>query len=270
MNLALRGIDADLGDRNADTFANDLHPESKADFVLANPPFNAGAWGADRLGGDRRWRFGVPPRSSANYAWLQHILSHLKPSGLAGIVLSNGSLSSDQAGEGRLRQRMVDADVVECIVALPSRLFYGTQIPACLWFIAPNKTRSSANGLRGQTLFIDARSRGRMVDRVHAELSPREVSEIAGTYHRWRSSGAGTKRRFRDVPGFARSASIEEVRRHEYALVPGRYVGFARDRARTVDPALFVAELAEVRARLTDIDAASARFLSAVEALGHG
>jgi type I restriction enzyme M protein len=265
MNLALRGIRADLGERHGDTFRNDLHPTLKADFVLANPPFNARDWGADRLGGDERWRFGSPPRNSANYAWIQHIFSHLKPNGLAGCVLANGSLSSDQAGEGQLRRRMVDADIVECIVALPSQLFYGTQIPACLWFISPDKTRAGARALAGETLFIDARSRGRLVDRVHAELSADDVTEIAETYDRWRASGAKRKGRFHDVPGFAKSASIDEIRRHKYALVPGRYVGFERDGAQAVDAAVLAAEIAGARQRLHEIDAASTRFLSALE-----
>jgi type I restriction enzyme M protein len=268
MNLALRGIQADLGERNGDTFRSDLHPSLKADFILANPPFNARDWGAERLTTDARWRFGTPPKSSANYAWIQHIFSHLKPDGLAGFVLSNGSLSSDQGGEAQLRQRMVDADVVECIVTLPSQLFYGTQIPACLWFMSPKKTRRGAEAIAGQTLFIDARSRGQLVDRVHAELTRDEVAEIAETYHRWRTSTA--KRRFVDTPGFAKSASIDEIRHHKYALVPGRYVGFARDRALKVDAAMLSAEIAEVRSRLAEIEAASTKFLAALEALTRG
>ncbi len=263
MNLALRGIRADLGPRHGDTFRDDLHAELKVDFVLANPPFNARDWGADRLEADARWRFGRPPRSSANFAWIQHIFAHLKPDGLAGFVLSNGSLSSDQAGEGELRRRMVDADVVECIVSLPSQLFYGTQIPASLWLLSPDKTRGGAAHLAGETLFLEARSRGRLVDRAHAELPGDDIAEIAETYRRWRAG----KRTFQDAPGFAKSASREEIRRHKYALVPGRYVGFARGRTTDVDPAVLAAEIAEARARLAQIDAACAGVLAALEAL---
>ena len=266
MNLALRGIQADLGPRHADTFRNDIHPSLKADFILANPPFNARDWGGDKLARDPRWQFGTPPANNANYAWVQHILSHLKPTGVAGFVLSNGSISSDQSGEGQMRQRMVSADVIECIVTLPNQLFYGTQIPACLWFISPSKTRGGAIGLANRTLFIDARSRGHLVDRVHADLSPQDVSEIADVYHRWRAEG----RDFQDVPGFAKAATTDEIRQHKYSLVSGRYVGFARDKTPGFDPKQLAAEIDEARSRLADIAAASRRSLSMMEALRRG
>jgi type I restriction enzyme M protein len=262
MNLALRGLRADLGGGAADTFRDDRHAVLKADFVLANPPFNARDWGFEALADDPRWRFGVPPRASANYAWVQHIVSHLKPDGLAGIVLANGSLSSDQGGEAALRQRMVDAGVVECIVTLPPQLFYGTQIPACIWLVSPEKVALGDAPRSGRTLFIDARARGRAIDRVHAELTADDIAAIARAYRRWRE-GPET---FRAIPGFAKSVSRGEIRDHRYALVPGRYVGFARDTER----AAFEVEIAEVRRRLDDVQAASSRFCAAIEGMKRG
>jgi type I restriction enzyme M protein len=262
MNLALRGLRADLGGGAADTFRDDRHAALKADFVLANPPFNAREWGFDALADDPRWRFGAPPRASANYAWLQHIVSHLKRDGLAGIVLANGSLSSDQGGEAALRKRMVDAGVVECIVTLPPQLFYGTQIPACIWLVSPGKGAPGDAPRSGRTLFIDARTLGRAIDRVHAELTADDTAAIARAYRRWRE-GPET---FRTIPGFAKSASQDEIRSHRYALVPGRYVGFARDPER----AAFEVEIADVRRRLDDVQAASSRFCAAIEVMKHG
>jgi type I restriction enzyme M protein len=267
MNLALRGIRADLGGRPADSFLDDRHPALKADFVLANPPFNARAWGFETLADDARWRFGTPPRNGANYALVQHIFSHLKPQGIAAFVLANGSLSSDQGGEGALRRRMIESDVLECIVALPPQLFYGTQIPACIWVVSPEKTRGGATALAGQTLFVDARSRGRAVDRVHAELTADDVATIADTYRRWRDHPV-----FQAVPGFARAASIDDIRSHHYALVPGRYVGFARDEGDGEDShhASLDAEIDAVRRRLGDVQAASNRLRSALETMKRG
>jgi type I restriction enzyme M protein len=278
MNLALRGIDADLGGRPADTFLDDRHPSLKADFVLANPPFNARAWGYDALAADPRWQFGVPPRKGANYAWLQHVLSHLKPEGVAGVVLSNGSLSSDQGGEAALRRRMIDGDVVECIVALPPQLFYGTQIPACIWIMSPSKTRGGAGALAGRTLFVDARRRGRAVDRVHAELTADDIAAIAGVYREWRACPDA----FRGVPGFAGAATRDEIGAHRHALVPGRYVGFAREEARTFGPlgqgarprdgerTAFDAEIRAVERRLAEVGAASNRLLAALKEVDFG
>jgi type I restriction enzyme M protein len=266
MNLALRGVRADLGGGPADTFTDDRHATLKADFVLANPPFNARAWGFEALADDARWRFGAPPRTSANYAWLQHIVSHLKPEGLAGVVLANGSLSSDQGGEASLRQRMVDAGVVECIVTLPAQLFYGTQIPACVWMMSPGPSdRGSPTRSRpSRTLFIDARARGRSVDRVHAELTADDIAAIAGTYRRWRRA----PETFRTIPGFAKSASLDEVRSHRYALVPGRYVGFAREAGQS--GAASDVEVEAVRRRLEEAHVASNRFCAAIEAMKRG
>lgn len=266
MNLAVRGISADLGPRPGDTFADDLHPDLAADYILANPPFNAKDWGAARLAIDRRWRFGVPPSGNANYAWIQHIFHHLKADGVAGFVLANGALSSDQAGERQLRRSMIEADIIECVVSLPGRLFYGTQIPASLWFVSPNKARHGASSLRGRTLFIDARAHGRLVDRVHAELSEAEVSDIAQTYHRWRTQGAA----FRDVPGFARVATTEDIKNHKYALIPGRYVGFAERANVAFDATLVSTEIAEARERLAKVATAMTHVSRLLEGFGHG
>jgi len=227
MNLAIRGIEADLGPRWADTFHDDLHPDLKADYILANPPFNVSDWGGEQLRGDPRWRYGTPPTGNANYAWLSHMASKLSPKGVAGVVLANGSLSSQQSGEGEIRRKMVDNDLVECIVALPGQLFYSTQIPVSLWFLNRNKRNGSRRGnwrdRRGQVLFIDARKLGTLVDRTHRELTAAEITRIAGTYHAWR--GEPGVRGYEDVPGFCASAKIEQIAEHRFVLTPGRYVG---------------------------------------------
>ncbi len=227
MNLALRGIEAALGTQHADTFHHDLHPDLRADYILANPPFNVSDWGGERLRDDRRWQFGAPPTGNANYAWVQHIIAHLAPNGVAGFVLANGSLSSNTSGEGEIRRRIVEADLVDCIVAMPSQLFYSTQIPVSLWFLARNKR--SGRGLDGAplrdrsggTLFIDARKLGYMEDRTRRNLSNEDIARIAGTYHAWRGDGG----EYADVAGFCRSATLEEIAAHGYVLTPGRYVG---------------------------------------------
>lgn len=223
MNLAIRGIDHDLGKEQADSFKKDLHPNLKADFILANPPFNMKDWGGENLREDVRWRYGIPPSGNANYAWIQHFIHHLAPAGIAGFVLANGSMSSNQSGEGEIRKNILEADLVDCMVALPGQLFFSTQIPACLWFLARDRSNGKFRDRRKETLFIDARKLGVLVDRTHRELTEEEIEQIAGTYHAWRGdAGAGT---YEDIPGFCKSASMDEIRKHGYVLTPGRYVG---------------------------------------------
>lgn len=221
MNLAIRGIDAQIG--HGDTFHNDRHPDLKADYVIANPPFNDSDWRGDLLKGDKRWIYGVPPAGNANYAWVQHFISHLAPTGLAGFVLANGSMSSNQSGEGEIRKAIIEADLVDCMVALPGQLFYATQIPVCLWFLAKYKKNGRFRDRRGETLFIDARKLGVLKNRVQRELTDDDVERIAGTYHAWRGDkGAG---KYDDVAGFCKSAELKDIRSHGYVLTPGRYVG---------------------------------------------
>ena len=224
MNLAIRGIEGQIA--HGDTFHNDRHPDLKADFILANPPFNVKDWGGERLADDKRWQFGVPPARNANFAWVQHMVYHLSPSGIAGFVLANGSMSSKQSGEGEIRKNLVEADLVDCMVALPGQLFYSTQIPACLWFVARGRAGSHFRDRQGELLFIDARKLGHMVDRTHRELSQEDIARIADTYHVWRGSSIGE---YKDVPGFCTSADIEDIRTHQYVLTPGRYVGIEPD-----------------------------------------
>jgi type I restriction enzyme M protein len=221
MNLAIRGIDAQIA--HGDTFHNDKHPDLKADYVLANPPFNDSDWRGELLKDDKRWVYGAPPAGNANYAWVQHFIHHLAPTGLAGFVLANGSMSSNQSGEGEIRKAIIEADLVDCMVALPGQLFYSTQIPVCLWFLARNKKNGRFRDRRGETLFIDARKLGTMADRVHRELTEADIAKIAGTYHAWR--GDKNVGHYADIPGFCKRATLEDIRRHSHVLTPGRYVG---------------------------------------------
>jgi type I restriction enzyme M protein len=224
MNLALRGLAHDLGPEPADSLHRDLHPELKADFILANPPFNVSDWGGERLRDDARWRYGAPPVGNANFAWVQHILHHLSPRGVAGLVLANGSMSSTQTGEGEIRRALVEADVVDCLVALPGQLFYSTQIPACMWLLARDKgAHGQRRSRKGEVLFIDARALGHRADRTHRELTGADLLRMAGTYHAWR--GDPEAEDYADVPGFCRSVTLEEIAALGHTLSPGRYVG---------------------------------------------
>jgi type I restriction enzyme M protein len=221
MNLAIRGIDADI--KWGDSFREDQFKDLKADFILANPPFNDSDWGGELLQDDSRWRYGIPPKGNANFAWVQHFIHHLSPTGIAGFVLANGSMSSNTSNEGEIRKNIIEADLVDCIVALPSQLFYNTMIPACLWFVARDKKNHKFRDRRGQVLFIDARKLGVMVDRRHKELRDEDIGKISDVYHAWR--GEPKDKKYQDTPGFCKSASLDEIRKQGWILTPGRYVG---------------------------------------------
>lgn len=223
MNLAIRGMDFNLGKEPADTFTRDQHPDLRADYIMANPPFNISDWWNEKLAGDARWEYGTPPAGNANYAWLSHILYHLKPSGLAGVVLANSSMSSNQNNEGAIRKEMIERDVVDCMVALPPQLFFNTQIPACLWFLAKDK-RTNGRDRREEILFIDARKLGRMETRVNRVFDDADIARIAAAYHAWRTDSETTGK-YQNIPGFVYAAKKEEVKAHDYILTPGRYVG---------------------------------------------
>ena len=225
MNLAIRGIEGDI--KRDDSFTHDRFKDLKADYILANPPFNVSDWGGDGLRDDVRWKYGKPPVGNANFAWVQHFIHHLSPTGVAGFLLANGSMSSNTSGEGEIRKAIVEADLVDCMVALPGQLFYTTQIPVCVWFIARDKSRAGLRDRRGETLFIDARSLGTMLDRTHRELTDEEISRIARTYHAWR--GERDADEYRDGPGFCKSTTLDAIRGHGHVLTPGRYVGAEDD-----------------------------------------
>ena len=293
MNLALRGIDGNLGPEHAGSFHRDLHKDLKADYVLANPPFNDSDWGGERLREDVRWKYGTPPTGNANFAWVQHFIHHLAPTGLAGFVLANGSMSSNQSGEGEIRKAIIEADLVDCMVAMPGQLFYSTQIPVCLWFLArdkrasalsaaPQAQRGAGRDRRRQTLFIDARKLGVLIDRVHRELTDDDIARIAGTYHAWRGDppapqsgatrqagkGAG---KYEDIPGFCKSATTDEIATHAFVLTPGRYVG-AEDVLDDDEP--FAEKMQRLTATLVEQFAESAKLEKAIRSnlkeLGYG
>jgi type I restriction enzyme M protein len=245
MNLAIRGIEANLGDRADDSFHRDLHPDLRADFVIANPPFNVSDWHTDALRDDPRWKYGQPPAGNGNYAWIQHFVHHLSPNGVAGFVLANGSLSSKTSGEGDIRKALVDANLVDCIVALPEKLFFNAGIPVCLWFLAKNRAGKGHRDRTGEVLFIDARKLGEMQTRTLRVLTDDNIAQIAGTYHNWSYKEPETG--YEDVAGFCKSASVDEIATHDYVLTPGRYVGAAdiEDDGEPIDE-----KLARLRAQL--------------------
>ena len=259
MNLAIRGIEANLGEYNADTFFNDCHPTLRADFIMANPPFNLSDWGADKLKDDVRWKYGMPPAGNANFAWLQHMIHHLAPNGKIGMVLANGSLSSQSGGEGEIRQNIINADLVECIVAMPTQLFYTTQIPVSLWFLAKNKKQ------KGKTLFIDARKMGTMVTRKLRELTEEDIAQIADTYNAY-ADGA-----LEDVKGFCTVVTTEEIAKQDYILTPGRYVGIEEQQE---DGEPFEEKMARLTGELSELFDQShkleAEIRQKLEAIGYG
>jgi type I restriction enzyme M protein len=243
MNLAIRGIEANLGEQPADSFVRDLHPDLKADYILANPPFNVSDWSGQMLRDDVRWKFGVPPVGNANYAWIQHFIHHLAPpngrgGGIAGFVMANGALSTNTSGEGGIRKNIIEADLVDCIIAMPPQLFLTTGIPVCLWFVSREKTgkriKRGGRDRGGETLFINGHQLGRMETRTLRVLSgvnsfpappDSDIGRIVRTYHAWR--GEADAGEYRDVPGFCKAASLEDIRKHGHMLTPGRYVGAA-------------------------------------------
>jgi len=222
MNLAIRGIESNMVKwNNEGSFLNDEHKDLKSDFILANPPFNDSDWKGELLREDVRWKFGIPPAGNANFAWVQHFIHHLSPVGIAGFVLANGSMSSNTSGEGEIRKKIIETDLIDCMIALPSQLFYNTMIPACLWFVARDKKNHKFRDRRGEVLFIDARKMGVLVDRRHRELTDVEVGKIASVYHAWRGEGG----KYKDVPGFCKVVKLEEITKQGHILTPGRYVG---------------------------------------------
>jgi type I restriction enzyme M protein len=267
MNLAIRGIDAQIA--QGDTFYQDQFPDLKADYVLANPPFNDSDWRGQLLKDDKRWAFGAPPPGNANFAWVQHFIHHLAPRGIAGFVLANGSMSTNQSGEGEIRKKIIEADLVDCMVALPAQLFYATQIPVCLWFLARNKNNGRFRDRRGQTLFIDARKLGVLRDRTHRDLTDEDVAKLAGTYHAWRADPSAAK--YADVPGFCKSANLNEIRAHGHVLTPGRYVGAA---AAEDDEEPFDEKMKRLTATLREQQEATKKLQQAIDnslrALGYG
>ena len=267
MNLAIRGIDAKI--EQGDSFHNDKLPDLKADYVLANPPFNDSDWRGDQLKDDKRWKYGTPPPGNANFAWVQHFISHLAPTGLAGFVLANGSMSSNQSGEGEIRQAIVEADLVDCMVALPGQLFYSTQIPVCLWFLARDRKNGHFRDRRGEVLFIDARSLDSMADRIHRDLPDADVATIAGTYHAWRGDKGAAP--YADIAGFCKSVQLAEIAKHGHVLTPGRYVGAE---AIEDDGEPFAEKMERLTATLREQQAEAAKLDAAIAAnlkeLGYG
>ena len=242
INLAIRGIDSNI--QWGDSFTEDKHRDLKADYILANPPFNDKDWKAELLEDDQRWKYGLPPKRNANFAWVQHFIHHLSPTGIAGFVLANGSMSAG-GQEGKIREKIVKADLVDCMVALPSQLFYNTGIPACLWFLSRDKNNNRFRNRKDEILFIDARKMGYMADRTHRELTDEDVQEITEIYHSWRGEGG----KYEDVRGFCKSVTVDDVKKHDYILTPGRYVGFAEEEE---DPEEFEEKMQKLTKELSE------------------
>lgn len=275
MNLALRGIEANLGPQWGDSFTNDQHPDLRADFVIANPPFNIKGWGADQLAGDARWKYGVPPANNANFAWVQHMLHHLTPTGTMATVLANGSLSSQSGGEGEIRAELVRRDRVECIVSLPGQLFFTTQIPVCLWFLTNDKsakavaTERPQRSRQGEVLFIDARMLGTMTSRTLKELTDTDIARIADTFHAWR--GEPGAQPYANVPGFCASVTLDQIADHGHVLTPGRYVGSEEVEADDEPLDEKIARLTlQVRKGFEERAALQSRVLAGLDSLGVG
>ena len=225
MNLAIRGIDgSNIKWNNEGSFLKDAHPDLKADFIIANPPFNDSDWSGDLLKTDGRWKYGVPPAGNANYAWIQHFIYHLAPTGIAGFVLAKGSLSSNSSGEGEIRKRLVEENLIDCIVNMPEKLFFNTGIPACLWFATRNKSNGKYRNRNNEVLFIDARNLGHLINRRNKEFTDEDIQKVAQTYHNWRASTSSAAK-YEDIPGFCKAATYEEIKNLNFVLTPGRYVG---------------------------------------------
>jgi type I restriction enzyme M protein len=280
MNMAIRGIDFNFGKKNADTFLDDQHPDLRADFVMANPPFNIKDWWHEKLEGDVRWQYGTPPQGNANFGWMQHMLHHLAPTGSMGLLLANGSMSSNTNNEGQIRKALIEADLIECMVALPGQLFTNTQIPACIWFL----TKDKSNGLvrsekkrdrRNEFLFIDARNLGYMKDRVLRDFTAEDIAKVADTFHAWQTGEQNEQNEqgetvYQDIPGFCFSASLADIQKHDYVLTPGRYVGAA---AQEDDGEPFADKMQRLTAQLKDQFAESDRLEAEIKknlaGLGH-
>ncbi|MFN8992323.1 MAG: N-6 DNA methylase, partial [Pseudomonadota bacterium] len=266
-NLAVRGIDSDIRWNNEGSFHKNELRDLRFDHILANPPFNISDWYAERLKQDQRWKYGLPPAGTANYAWLQHILHHLSPTGTAGVVLANGSMTSNSSGEGDIRRAMIEDSVVDCMVALPNQLFYNTQIPVCLWFLARDRRNHKFRDRRNEILFIDARKLGTMVSRKHKELTEADIQHIAGTYHAWRNPDG----RYTDTPGYCKAATLDEVRKNDYVLTPGRYVGAEETE---VDEEAYEAQMQhltqQLAAQMAEGERLNAKILENLKELGYG
>ena len=267
MNMAIRGIDFNFGKEPADTFSKNQHPDLKADFIMANPPFNISDWGGDKLTEDRRWKYGKPPEGNANFAWVQHMIYHLAPKGYAGIVLANGSMSSNTNSEGEIRKALLEADLVDCMIALPGQLFFNTQIPACIWILAKDKSGGDGKRKRSkEVLFIDARNTGEMINRTQKVFSKEDLEKLASVYHEWRNQ----KGEYGDQAGFCKSVGLEEIKSHDYVLTPGRYVGAIEIENDGIDYRTNVQKLSsEISSKFKESDVLNKEILSNLRGIGY-